>query len=200
MMPIRTDVNTHRRCVNTPTRVSLRRPMATTLAERWKDARLAKGLGCNELDRRIGKKALTTIVEAGARPNVALDTVAKTADVLGVRPAWLAFGVGPREGGEEADRIAEFPASTFVGTLPDLPKLVSTVRLHPKKDWKVWHLVSVVQDYLEHPNLANADGDPTRGTWLDVMDEKAGKGPPAKVVGGIDRARRSHRAEHAPKK
>lgn len=67
-----------------------------TVSQRAKAARCLLGLSQREVDRRA-EVAEGTIrsVETGTMPT--LDTLEQLAKALGVSPAWLAFGEGPRE-------------------------------------------------------------------------------------------------------
>ena len=72
--------------------------MASTLGERVKAAREAKGLQVNELDRLAKvSKGSTSRVEADQRKRVSADIIAKYAAALGVSHEWLATGSGPRQ-------------------------------------------------------------------------------------------------------
>lgn len=177
------------------TDVSLHCPMAT-LAERWKQARLARDLTMNQLDKLIKRPQFTTKIEAGKTKDPGLESIVLAAKELHVRAAWLAFGEGPMDHVDQLDVIANLPAVTLVSRLGKLPKLVSEIENKPMKDWRVWHLASLVHDLGEHPSLATDDGNPIRGTWTDMLDEK--RLPKAKVLGGADRMRASHHKEHPP--
>lgn len=72
--------------------------MASTLAERMRAARDAKGLGTNALDRLANvAKGNTSRVESGGRKQLGADVVARYAVALGVAHEWLATGLGPRQ-------------------------------------------------------------------------------------------------------
>lgn len=66
------------------------------LAARAKAAREALGLSMREVARRAElTEGAVRSTEGGRLP--VLDTAEKLAKALGVNPAWLAFGIGPRE-------------------------------------------------------------------------------------------------------
>lgn len=66
------------------------------LSARLSAARAARGLSLREVDRRAGTTAGTIrAIEAGGQPT--LDTLESLAGALVVSPAWLAFGLGPRD-------------------------------------------------------------------------------------------------------
>lgn len=66
------------------------------LAARAHEVRTESGLSQREVDRRAGSAEGTIrIIEADTMPTIA--TLEALAKGLGVSPAWLAFGAGPRE-------------------------------------------------------------------------------------------------------
>lgn len=76
------------------------------VGERVRAAREAAELSLNEVGRRAGSSAAAVLsVERGVTP--ALDTAEQLARALRVSPAWLAYGLGPRE---PARRRAAAPA------------------------------------------------------------------------------------------
>lgn len=65
-------------------------------AARLSEARRERGLSMRAVDKRAGiSPGSTRSLEAGTMPS--LDTLELIATSLGVSPAWLAFGEGPRE-------------------------------------------------------------------------------------------------------
>lgn len=165
-------------------------PSTTKLHERWKEAREAAGLGVNELGRiaRLSQGVASRAESGEQEPG--LDIIVRAAEAMGVTAGWLAFGEEPRaRGSKDAMKLLALSANSFVSRLLRLPKLVGEVERRPQKAWKVGHLVGLVHDLVDEPTLATADGDPTRGTWADLLDEKAGRVPPGNVVGRIDRFR-----------
>ena len=68
----------------------------STFAERLADSRQAKGISQSELARRIGVKPQSVqALESGEAR--ATKFIVEIANELGVRPAWLKDGRGPRE-------------------------------------------------------------------------------------------------------
>lgn len=67
------------------------------LGERLFEARQARSLGMRKLSQlaKVGEATINDI-EKG-RHGASTDTVEKLAMALGVRPAWLAYGDGPRD-------------------------------------------------------------------------------------------------------
>jgi transcriptional regulator with XRE-family HTH domain len=66
------------------------------LAERAKTTRTQAALSMREVARRAGiTEGAVRSTEKGRQPGI--DTMEKLAGALGVSPAWLAFGIGPRE-------------------------------------------------------------------------------------------------------
>lgn len=66
------------------------------LASRAKEARELRGLSLREVGRRMGSYASAVqAIERGTMPSI--DTAETLANALGLSPAWLAFGEGPRE-------------------------------------------------------------------------------------------------------
>lgn len=67
---------------------------AKTLAERWKSARVARGLTQGDLGDACGlTRAAISLIEHGHTENPRLDSLFRAADVLGVSPRWLALGI-----------------------------------------------------------------------------------------------------------
>ncbi len=65
-------------------------------AARLSEARRERGLSMRAVDKRAGiSPGSTRSLEAGTMPS--LDTLELISKALGVSPAWLAFGEGPRE-------------------------------------------------------------------------------------------------------
>ena len=65
-------------------------------AARLSEARRERGLSMRAVDKRAGiSPGSTRSLEAGTMPS--LDTLELIAKALGVSPAWLAYGEGPRE-------------------------------------------------------------------------------------------------------
>lgn len=70
--------------------------LSNGLADRAREMRAALGISLREVARRsLVADAAVRGVERGAMP--AIDTLEKLATALGVSPAWLAYGLGPRE-------------------------------------------------------------------------------------------------------
>ena len=66
------------------------------LAARARQARVDLGLSVRDVEQRAeDADGILRAVESGTMPT--LDTLEKLAGALGVSPAWLAFGEGPRE-------------------------------------------------------------------------------------------------------
>lgn len=87
-------------------------PRSAGVAERARAARELRGFSQREVDRRTEDAAGTIrAVESGTMPT--LKTIEKIARALAVSPAWLAFGIGPRElprrGTRAAGREAGIP-------------------------------------------------------------------------------------------
>ena len=78
------------------------------LAERLRAARMARGLAKQPLDELADvAKGTVANTEAG-RSQPRVDTAEKLAKILGVSPAWLAFGEGPqplKPSGESSARL-----------------------------------------------------------------------------------------------
>ena len=69
--------------------------MAETLADRLRRARKHAGIPARELDRVAGlAEGHTSLIESGARGNVAIHTAMKLATALGVSLDWLIAGRG----------------------------------------------------------------------------------------------------------
>lgn len=61
------------------------------LAQRWREAREAKGLSMNALDKALGQSSgFTTLVERARKPGITLDLVCRAARELDVSVDWLA--------------------------------------------------------------------------------------------------------------
>lgn len=87
------------------------------LAERARVARLALGLSVRATDRRAGSgEGVLKRIEQGGMPTP--DTVEALAKALGVSPAWLAFGEGPRE--LVRRRSHQSPDTDYLGGGPDV--------------------------------------------------------------------------------
>lgn len=100
-----------------PGDAGMHHPAMSTLAERWKQARLSADLGMNALDRKIDQgSGYTSRVERGEKLNPTAVILSKAAKIMGVRSDWLATGEG------EAGR-----------DLPPLPSTTSDRRLAHKQ-------------------------------------------------------------------
>lgn len=67
-----------------------------SFAARLSEARRERGLSMRAVDKRAGiSPGSTRSLEAGTMPS--LDTLELISKALGVSPAWLAYGEGPRE-------------------------------------------------------------------------------------------------------
>jgi transcriptional regulator with XRE-family HTH domain len=66
----------------------------STLAERLKEAREARGLGSVELSLKVGSHALVSSIEQGKTENLKADTAIKLARELNVPVEWLVLGEG----------------------------------------------------------------------------------------------------------
>lgn len=72
------------------------------MARRLRAARDEAGLTVRELAERADISHQTVVTyEAGGGGVAKLDTIKAIADVLGVRPGWLAYGDGPRRKKEQ---------------------------------------------------------------------------------------------------
>ena len=86
-------------------------PGCCHLAERAKQARLARGFTLREVGRRSDSSAAAIrTTESGTMPS--LDTVETLAKALGVSPAWLAYGEGPMEAPTRRRATQTEPAQT----------------------------------------------------------------------------------------
>jgi transcriptional regulator with XRE-family HTH domain len=109
--------------------------------------------------------------KAGKRPG--RDTVVQLAEALGAAGKDLLTNYEAEE---------ELKAGPFVSMLMSLEKLRTEVIKNPN-EWRVSTLVSVVRDLLESKTLSDRDGNPTQGTWKDILDEAASGGPGPRVGG-----------------
>ncbi len=158
--------------------------MKTTFAERWREVVTEwkqrtlpdkKGDGYNELDRTIGAgQGLTSRIVNGKRAKTRLEDIEECAQVTGVRPAWLAFGIGPKTGGEDVELLADMSASMFVSQLTALPRLLADIRQHSDR-WRLWQLARLIQDELNAPHVLDDAGNPAGGSWVTLLDEKIAK-------------------------
>lgn len=72
--------------------------MASTLAERIRSVREARGIGVAELDRLAdASRGSTSRIESGKRTGIGPEMVDKYARALGVSHEWLARGTGPQQ-------------------------------------------------------------------------------------------------------
>ena len=80
-----------------------------SLAQRLREARIAKNYTYGELARLAGIPSRQTVynIEAG-RQVASIEQVAKLAAALGVSPAWLAFGEGEMLNKEQKQKVLEW--------------------------------------------------------------------------------------------
>ena len=80
-----------------------------SLAQRLREARIAKNYTYGELARLAGIPSRQTVynIEAG-RQVASIEQVAKLATALGVSPAWLAFGEGEMLNKEQKQKVLEW--------------------------------------------------------------------------------------------
>ena len=80
-----------------------------SLAQRLREARIAKNYTYGELARLAGISSRQTVynIEAG-RQVASIEQVAKLAAALGVSPAWLAFGEGEMLNKEQKQKVLEW--------------------------------------------------------------------------------------------
>lgn len=82
-------------------------------AARLSEARRERGLSMRAVDKRAGiSPGSTRSLEAGTMPS--LDTLELISKALGVSPAWLAFGEGPRELRKRGTRDPSSPSMSLV--------------------------------------------------------------------------------------
>ena len=82
-------------------------------AARLSEARRERGLSMRAVDKRAGiSPGSTRSMEAGTMPS--LDTLELISKALGVSPAWLAFGEGPRELRKRGTRDPSSPSMSLV--------------------------------------------------------------------------------------
>lgn len=80
--------------------------MASTLAERFAEARRLRGLKVNELDR-LANRSSASRVGRGERAKLSPEVLADYARALGVRHEWLATGQEPRD----PEAVSDLPHS-----------------------------------------------------------------------------------------
>jgi transcriptional regulator with XRE-family HTH domain len=86
-------------------------------AARLSEARRERGLSMRAVDKRAGiSPGSTRSLEAGTMPS--LDTLELISKALGVSPAWLAYGEGPRE--DPRRRSHQSPDTDSLGGGPDV--------------------------------------------------------------------------------